>query len=110
MRYLLMEDTIDAPRQVRSAAARTLLPAPESTAKYERLHVGQNRIWVAMNHLYLALLTDDLKRAEVVREAFGDEVRVQQGEGIQEDYSFHQHGTLLYTGGYGRGFTEDVSI
>jgi len=110
MRYLLMEDAIDAPRPSQIGYwHRTLLPAPESTAKYERLHVGQNRIWVAMNHLYLALLTDDLKRAEVVREAFGDEVRVQQGEGIQEDYSFHQHGPLLYTGGYGRGFTEDVA-
>jgi chondroitin AC lyase len=110
MRYLLMEDALDAPRPSQAGYwHRTLLPAPGSTEKQTHLHVGQNRIWVAMNHLYLALLTDDLKRAEVVREAFADEVRVQQGEGIQEDYSFHQHGPLLYTGGYGRGFTEDVA-
>jgi chondroitin AC lyase len=110
MRYLLMEDAIDSPRPSQANYwHRTLLPAPGSAEEHTHLHVGQNRIWVAMNHLYLALLTGDLKRAEVVREAFADEVRVQQGEGIQEDYSFHQHGPLLYTGGYGRGFTEDVA-
>ena len=110
MRYLLMEDAIDPPRPSQAGYwHRTLLPPPGSTEKQAHLHVGQNRIWVAMNHLYLALLTDDLKRAEVVRKAFADEVRAQQGEGIQEDYSFHQHGPLLYTGGYGRGFTEDVA-
>ncbi len=110
MRYLLMEDAIDAPRPSQAGYwHRTLLPTPGSTEMDMRLHVGQNRIWVAMNHLYLALLTDDLKRAEVVRQAFADEVRVQKGEGIQEDYSFHQHGPLLYTGGYGSGFTEDVA-
>ncbi len=110
MRYLLMEDAIDEPRPSQAGYwHRTLLPSPGSTDRQARLHVGQNRIWVAMNHLYLALLTDDLRRAEVVRQAFADEVRVQQGEGIQEDYSFHQHGPLLYTGGYGHGFTEDVA-
>jgi chondroitin AC lyase len=110
MRYLLMEDAIDPPRPSQAGYwHRTLLPSPGSTGRQTHLHVGQNRIWVAMNHLYLALLTDDLKRAEMVREAFADEVRIQQGEGIQEDYSFHQHGPLLYTGGYGRGFTEDVA-
>jgi hyaluronate lyase len=45
----------------------------------------------------------------VVRDAFTAECQVQEGEGIKEDYSFHQHGPLLYTGGYGRGFTEDVA-
>jgi chondroitin AC lyase len=110
MRYLLMEDALDGPHPMQAGYwHRTLLPPPNSTGKYERLHVGQNRIWVAMNHLYLALLTDDLKRAEIVREAFGDEVTAKPGDGIQEDYSFHQHGPLLYTGGYGREFTEDVA-
>jgi chondroitin AC lyase len=110
MRYLLMEDAVDAPRPSQAGYwHRTLLPTPGSTEKDMRLHVGQNRIWVAMNHLYLALLTDDLKRAEIVRQAFADEVRVQKGEGIQEDYSFHQHGPLLYTGGYGSGFSQDVA-
>jgi chondroitin AC lyase len=30
-------------------------------------------------------------------------------EGIQVDNSFHQHGSLLYAGGYGFGFTADVT-
>lgn len=30
-------------------------------------------------------------------------------EGIQPDYSFHQHGDQLYSGGYGLDFAEDVA-
>ena len=30
-------------------------------------------------------------------------------EGIQQDYSFHQHGAQLYNGGYGLDFAEDVA-
>ena len=82
---------------------RTLLPVAGPTAEHTARHAGENRIWVAMNHLYLAVLTDDRRRAEVVRDAFVAECQVQEGEGIKEDYSFHQHGPLLYTGGYGAG-------
>ena len=110
IRYLLMEDAIDSPRPSQKGYwHRTLLPAAGPTGKDTTLLTGQNRIWVAMNHLYLALSTGDARRAEMVKEAFTDGVRVQEGEGIKEDYSFHQHGPLLYTGGYGRGFTEDVA-
>ncbi len=30
-------------------------------------------------------------------------------DGIQQDYSFHQHGAQLYNGGYGLDFAEDVA-
>ena len=110
MKYLLMEDALDAPRPSQAGYRhRTLLPVTGPTAGRTELHAGQNRIWVAMNHLYLALATEDKRRAEVAHDAFLAECRVQEGEGIKEDYSFHQHGPLLYTGGYGRGFSEDVA-
>jgi hypothetical protein len=110
MRYLLMEDELDPPRPSQGGYwHRTLLPVTGPTAKNTGLHAGQNRIWVAMNHLYLALLTNDRRRAGVARDAFVAECQVQKGEGIKEDFSFHQHGPLLYTGGYGRGFSEDVA-
>jgi chondroitin AC lyase len=32
----------------------------------------------------------------------------QRGEGIMSDNSFHQHGALLYSGGYGLTFAQDV--
>ncbi|MDF2441096.1 MAG: chondroitin lyase, partial [Abditibacteriota bacterium] len=31
------------------------------------------------------------------------------GEGIQVDWSFHQHGAVLYNGGYGAAFTSDCA-
>ena len=70
---------------------------------------GQNMIWLAMDHLYLALLDGDREKAAALQTAFADQCTVHAHEGIKEDYSFHQHGPLLYTGGYGRNFAEDVA-
>jgi chondroitin AC lyase len=40
-----------------------------------------------------------------------DEIKVvsQLQDGIQQDYSFHQHGAQLYNGGYGLDFASDVA-
>jgi chondroitin AC lyase len=40
-----------------------------------------------------------------------DEIKIvsQLHDGIQQDYSFHQHGAQLYNGGYGLDFASDVS-
>ena len=38
-----------------------------------------------------------------------DEIRVGLGEGIQPDFSFHQHGPCLYSHGYGAAFIVDGS-
>src|SRR5690348_17434716 len=37
-----------------------------------------------------------------------EELRITDSDGIQADYSFHQHGAQLYSGGYGLGFANDV--
>jgi len=36
-------------------------------------------------------------------------VKISATDGIQSDYSFHQHGPQLYSGGYGKGFAQDVT-
>ena len=69
---------------------------------------GQNLVWVAEVTIARGCLAGD---AAVVAEAFDRverEIRVSTGEGIQRDWSFHQHGDQLYSGGYGRGFSADV--
>jgi hypothetical protein len=72
-------------------------------------HDGQNEIWSAMNHFYRALLDRDTARMELVKWTFDRQCVVEtRGEGIMPDYSFHQHGDQLYTGGYGRAFATDV--
>jgi hypothetical protein len=109
IRHLLMEDALDTPPGAgpnRRYHLTLLPPAPGSDASRA---TGENAIWLAMNHLYLALLTGDAKRAEIVKTTFVQQCAVQKGEGIKEDYSFHQHGPLLYTGGYGADFTDDVA-
>ena len=70
---------------------------------------GQNLVWTATVMIYHGILTDDPQRVGHGLYLVGCEVRVvPDGEGIQPDMSFHQHGKLLYSGGYGQGFAADV--
>lgn len=65
---------------------------------------GQNLVWLAENVIGRACLQRD---AALMAEAFRRieaEIVVTEKEGIQPDFSFHQHGAQLYSGGYGNGF------
>lgn len=111
MRYLLMEE---APRH-QGVIWHVALQPPDAPPGEVQQATGENMVWLAQNHLYLALAIGDSKLAELASEAIAGQCAVQTGptvhpwnEGIKEDYSFHQHGPLLYTGGYGRSFFEDV--
>ena len=71
---------------------------------------GQNLVWVANIRILHGLLTDEPERVSDGHILIGREVRVfPDDEGIQPDMSFHQHGKLLYSGGYGQGFAADVA-
>jgi len=70
---------------------------------------GQNLVWVTEVTAGRGVLEDD---TELVANAYGriaDEIRVSMGEGIQPDFSFHQHGPCLYSHGYGAGFIVDCA-
>lgn len=72
---------------------------------------GQNLVWGAVNQVMRGCIEGD---AAAVREAFDGiyrEMRVASPgqEGVQADWSFHQHGSLLYSGGYGLGFAIDCA-
>lgn len=67
---------------------------------------GANRLWISANRLLAGALYDD---ETLIGTALADalkEIRVASSseEGIQADGSFHQHGPLLYNGGYGSSF------
>lgn len=73
---------------------------------------GANLLWMSINRLIAALLfgeTDTLADAvsAAMREVF---VASSGQEGMQVDGSFHQHGPLLYNGGYGRAFLNDCAF
>jgi chondroitin AC lyase len=69
---------------------------------------GQNLVWLAENVIGRACLQRD---AGLMAEAFKRieaEIVVTEKEGIQPDFSFHQHGAQLYSGGYGNGFASSA--
>ena len=72
---------------------------------------GQNLVWTAQIQIMRGCLAQSPELVEPAYARMWDEVRVAQAgeEGIQADASFHQHGALLYAGGYGAGFTSDVT-
>ncbi len=70
---------------------------------------GQNMVWTATVTIYHGILTGNAARVTRGFILVGRELRVLPGEeGLQPDMSFHQHGSLLYSGGYGRVFAADV--
>jgi chondroitin AC lyase len=70
---------------------------------------GQNLVWYSEITIALGVL---FNRSDWVTEtvaALSNELKLGSFQGIQEDYSFHQHGDLFYSGGYGLSFSSDVS-
>lgn len=71
---------------------------------------GQNKVWLAGIQLMKGLLFDDEALVVEARRQIGEEIRVTDDEGIQSDWSYHQHGPQVQFGNYGLTFAEDVSF
>ncbi|MEU4446304.1 polysaccharide lyase family 8 super-sandwich domain-containing protein [Actinosynnema sp. NPDC050801] len=70
---------------------------------------GQNLVWASAIHLRRGLITrDDAVVAEAV-DRMCSVLAFTDGEGVQDDYSFHQHGPQLYSGGYGASLVESLT-
>lgn len=70
---------------------------------------AQNLIWAAQAQIRRGVLLDD---ADILADAFErvkSTVRISTGDGVQPDFSFHQHGPLLYFAGYGHDFAVDAA-
>ncbi|MCX5759669.1 MAG: polysaccharide lyase beta-sandwich domain-containing protein, partial [Candidatus Hydrogenedentes bacterium] len=70
---------------------------------------GQNLVWLAEVSLIRAVLEHDPDLAGAAFKRIADEISTEGQEGIQADFSFHQHGACLYNHGYGAGFALDCS-
>jgi chondroitin AC lyase len=70
---------------------------------------GQNLVWVSEITIGRGLLEGNPKLVKSAFKRIADEIRVTGREGIQQDFSFHQHGNCLYNHGYGAGFAVDCS-
>lgn len=74
-----------------------------------RRTTGQNLVWYSQQQLTRGALTRSAEDIAAASEAMQREIRITIAEGIQPDFSFHQHGPQLYNGGYGQGFIVDTS-
>lgn len=70
---------------------------------------GQNKVWLAGNVFVRSMLTGNEKQMRVARDTILSQIRVTTEEGVQPDWSFHQHGPQLQTGNYGKAFADSIT-
>jgi chondroitin AC lyase len=79
-----------------------------STDVDPRYATGENLVWFAQQQLIRGILARSPEDIAAGGELIQREIRINAGEGIQRDFSFHQHGPQLYNGGYGHDFVVDT--
>lgn len=99
--YMLMADAMTADD---TANAVKVLGASHIS------RTGQNRVWLAGVVLARAVLQNDTTLARQARDAIAGQIVLGQKEGIQPDWSFHQHGPQQQMGNYGLAFIADMSF
>jgi len=72
--------------------------------------VGANLADIAMITVVRGVVEEDLSVVSGAVKKLTDEIHVTTDIGIQPDFSFHQHGALLYNHGYGAVFMLDCSL
>jgi len=65
---------------------------------------GQNKVWLAGIAFLKGILTEDAELMTKARAQILEELHITTAEGVQPDYSFHQHGPQLQWGNYGASF------
>lgn len=70
---------------------------------------GQNKVWLAGNVFMKALLFDNEKLARQARDTIVSEIYISESEGLQSDYSYHQHGPQMQLGNYGLSYLGSMS-
>lgn len=97
---ILMEDAI--PADLRQQTIQRVL------ARSKTGMTGQNKVWVSGIAFMKGLLDADRDLMTQSRNEIFSELRVTTEEGVQPDYSFHQHGPQQQWGNYGAAFGSDM--
>lgn len=69
---------------------------------------GQNRVWQSGNVLLTSLLVKDSEMIKKASLSIKEELVVSEKEGVQPDWSYHQHGPQLQFGNYGLSYVSDM--
>jgi chondroitin AC lyase len=106
--FVLLEKELNGSQLTRGTELMTVGVKPTYYDYYGKA-TGQNLLWLASAHLYAACLTNDMEGVKRVFREVGNEIYIADGEGIQEDFSFYQHGRQNYAFGYGKGFAQSAA-
>jgi len=69
---------------------------------------GQNQVWLSANVLMRAVLENNYGLAKKASEAIASNAGITTAEGLQPDFSYHQHGAQLQSGAYGLDFAREI--
>ncbi len=92
---ILMRDSLD---EVRIRKSMQVL------AQHRVKGTGANLIWSADLGLHYGVLINNPNLIKKCRDTILSVIKITSGEGIQQDYSFHQHGKRLQMYQYGRSY------
>ena len=97
---LLMQEEIDAEHWQKGMTIMDRVTFGNQT--------GQNLVWVSSNIVLRSILKSDTTLVAEATEKIRQQMQIaNNNEGLQPDYSFHQHGRQLQFGNYGLHFLED---
>ncbi len=71
---------------------------------------GGNLVWVARLQLEAGVLARSMPHVLRASRRLQDEIRITTNEGIQADFSFHQHGTQVLNAAYGAAYVAENAI
>jgi chondroitin AC lyase len=81
-----------------------------SLARYRIAQTGQNKIWLAINTVMRGLLLRDEALVGTGVGAVWSELEITTKEGLQPDFSFHQHGAQQQFGTYGLSYAVCMAL
>ena len=68
---------------------------------------GSNRTLLATSTFYRGVLENNPEMIQQGVSGVTDQIKITTKEGVQPDYSFHQHGHFLYNGSYGLNYLRE---
>jgi chondroitin AC lyase len=71
---------------------------------------GQNRVWYSSETVWRGCVRDSSSTVASGVSGMAKTLPITTGDGIQRDFSFYQHGPMLYNGGYGKAFAYDMAF
>jgi chondroitin AC lyase len=90
-----------------SLSNRQLDQSLEVLSQYKLAGTGANLVWSADLGLHYGALTNNIPLMQQCRDTILTIIKITTAEGVQPDYSFHQHGSRLQMYHYGGAFLLD---